>query len=225
MARIKKKARWEYQYHHKPDIVVIRGLKEWVRRNRRWPRPSGGGLESYFYNWLRRATRGKSRELLDRELVEEYPEWRKQVFTRDVAGVQQAISTLQSLAAQAPPVGTADLERSETYACQKVRIWPPPPPARPPTLTLPLSHSPTLPQGNQIKELVTDTVVGMVTLYNGNYRPVILWHDTPFPGLVTREFPRVIRYGCRRFSMSDRSLTLTRPSFVPQARHDEALRR
>ena len=119
---------WKDLYYGKEDIVVIRGLREWRRAQGRWPRTKAGGLEGFFYDWLKPASRGKSRrgknaperlELLNRELVTDYPNWREEVVQRQsYAVVDQA---LQSLAEHAS--GDAiDLERREKFDRQRVRI-------------------------------------------------------------------------------------------------------
>ena len=64
----------------------------------------------------------------------------------------------RTLAERGPPVGeTDDLDRDEPYDHQR---------------------------RSQLKELIANTIMSMVTLYNGNYRPVLALHDEPFPGLT-----------------------------------------
>ena len=66
--------------------------------------------------------------------------------------------TKRTLAERGPPVETdPDLDRDEPYDHQR---------------------------RSQLKELIANTIIGMVTLYNGNYRPVLALHDEPFPGLT-----------------------------------------
>ena len=81
-------------------------------------------------------------------------------------------------------LGEVGLERDETYGHQRVRIshtLSPHAHSHPP----PLSIHPN-PQRRQLKELVTNTIIGMVTIYSGSYFPVDggVWEDEPFPGLT-----------------------------------------
>ena len=104
--------------------------------------------------------------------------------TKAKAGKRGAKTTRDSVSEKKAKMPEVGLERDETYGHQRVRIshtLSPHAHSHPP----PLSIHPN-PQRRQLKELVTNTIIGMVTIFSGSYFPVDggVWEDEPFPGLT-----------------------------------------